>query len=51
MMASSEMWLARAAQARRIADMLSPEDARILHDFAEECEAEARRLIEMPAAA
>jgi hypothetical protein len=34
----------RAAQARRIAEMLSPSDADILRAFAEECEAEAMRV-------
>ncbi|HZS63928.1 MAG TPA: hypothetical protein VFA53_05455 [Xanthobacteraceae bacterium] len=34
-------WLARAAQARRIALMLAAKDAAILESFAMECEARA----------
>ncbi|MEA2985293.1 MAG: hypothetical protein QOD94_1547 [Alphaproteobacteria bacterium] len=34
-------WLARAAQARRVALMLAPGDAAILEAFARECEAKA----------
>ena len=34
-------WLARAAQARRIALMLAPGDAAILERFARECEVKA----------
>jgi hypothetical protein len=34
-------WLARAAQARRVALMLAPDDAAILEAFARECEAKA----------
>jgi len=39
----STAWVARAAQARRIAVMLSPEDAKILEAYAVECEAKAAR--------
>ena len=39
---ASEVWLRRAAQARRIARMLSVADAAILDAYAIECEAEAR---------
>ena len=41
--ATDELQL-RAAQARRIAEMLSPGDAEILLAFAEECDAEVARL-------
>ena len=41
---AAEDLLLRAAQARRIAEMLSPGDAEILLAFAEECEAEVARL-------
>jgi hypothetical protein len=34
-------WLGRAAQARRIALMLAPDDAAILEAFARECEMNA----------
>jgi hypothetical protein len=36
-------WLARAEQARRVAAMLSPQDAAIVEAYAAECEAEATR--------
>ncbi len=36
-------WFARAAQARRIAVMLSLKDAQILEAYALECEAKAAR--------
>jgi hypothetical protein len=36
-------WLARAAQARRIAPMLTLKDAEILEAYALECEAKAGR--------
>jgi hypothetical protein len=39
---ASELWLRRAAQARRIARMLSAAGAAILDAYAIECEAEAR---------
>ena len=42
---ASEVWLRRAAQARRIARMLSVADAAMLDAYAIECEAEATRLI------
>jgi hypothetical protein len=35
-------WWARAAQARRIAGMLSPRDARLAEAYAVECEDQAR---------
>ena len=38
---ASEVWLLRAAQARRIARMLSVVDAAMLDAYAIECEAEA----------
>ena len=38
---ASEVWLRRAAQARRIARMLSVADAAMLDAYAIECEAEA----------
>jgi hypothetical protein len=37
----AQAWLARAAQARRVALMLAPGDAAILEVFARECEAKA----------
>ncbi|HEX2512158.1 MAG TPA: hypothetical protein VHK44_06120 [Xanthobacteraceae bacterium] len=37
----AQAWLARAAQARRLALMLAPGDAAILEVFARECEAKA----------
>ncbi len=36
-------WLARAAQARRIAGMLSPSNARLAEAYAAECDYQARR--------
>ena len=42
---ASEVWLRRAAQARRIARMLPVADAKMLDAYAIECEAEATRLI------
>lgn len=36
-------WLARAAQARRVAAMLSLKDAELLEAYALECEAKAAR--------
>jgi hypothetical protein len=47
--ATSEVWLGRAEQARRIALMLSVKDAALLDGYAIECEAEAARLIAEPA--
>lgn len=44
--AASQLWLARAAQARRIAATLSGKDAEIVEGYARECEAEARRIID-----
>jgi hypothetical protein len=38
---ASELWLARAEQARRIALMLSPAHAAVLVAYASECEAAA----------
>jgi hypothetical protein len=35
-------WWARAAQARRVAGMLSPRDAQLAEAFAAECEDQAR---------
>ena len=35
-------WWARAAQARRVAGMLSPRDARLAEAYAAECEDQAR---------
>jgi hypothetical protein len=35
-------WWARAAQARRVAGMLSPRDAQVAEAFAAECEDQAR---------
>ncbi len=43
-----QAWLARAAQARRIAAMLALADAKILEAYAAECEAEAGALIAEP---
>jgi hypothetical protein len=40
---SVRAWLARAAQARRIAPMLASRDAEILEAFARECEARAAK--------
>ena len=37
----AQAWLARAAQARRLALMLAPGDAAILEIFARECETKA----------
>jgi hypothetical protein len=54
------LWHARAGQARRIADMLSPRDAELVEAYAIECEGRARstssegakvnnrRLVEIP---
>ena len=39
--ATSDAWLARAAQARRISLMLAARDAAILEAFARECEVKA----------
>jgi hypothetical protein len=36
-------WWGRAAQARRVAAMLSPQDARLAEAYAAECENQARR--------
>jgi hypothetical protein len=36
------LWLARAEQARRIASMLSPQDAALVEAYARECEDHAR---------
>jgi hypothetical protein len=41
---TAQVWLARAQQARRLALMLSAEDAKILETYAAECEAQVRRL-------
>jgi hypothetical protein len=46
--ASAQVWRARARQARRIAVMLSAQDAEIVEAFALECDAEAGRLIDRP---
>lgn len=35
-------WWARAAQARRVAEMLSPRDAQLAEAYAAECEDQAR---------
>ena len=43
-------WLARARQARRLASMLSMQDAELLDAYADECEREVRRLLEAKAA-
>jgi hypothetical protein len=40
-----EVWLARAAQARRIALMVPPADAKILEAYASECESQAQSSI------
>ena len=48
---SVRAWLGRAAQARRIASMLAPDDAAILEAFARECEAAARPAKKRPAIA
>jgi hypothetical protein len=37
-------WWARAAQARRVAGMLSPRDARLAEAYAVECEDQAREV-------
>jgi hypothetical protein len=37
------LWLRRAAQARRIAETLSPRDRDLLSAYARECEFRARR--------
>ena len=42
---ASKVWLRQAAQAQRIARMLSVADAAMLDAYAIECEAEATRLI------
>lgn len=39
----ARVWLARAAQARRVAAMLAVKDAEILEAFARECEARAAK--------
>jgi hypothetical protein len=44
-------WLARARQARRLALMLSVQDAERLEAYADECEGEVRRLLAANAAA
>ena len=38
-------WWARAAQARRVASMLSPRDAQLAEAFAVECEDQAREAV------
>lgn len=43
-------WLARARQARRLAVMLSMQDAKLLDTYADECEREVKRLLEAKAA-
>lgn len=45
----SQIWLDRAARARRIGMMLSHADASILEAFAQECEAQAAALLAPPA--
>lgn len=45
------MWLMRAEQARRIAGMLSGEDAERVWAYARECEANAREAAAPPLAA
>jgi hypothetical protein len=40
---TAKTWLARAAQARRVAAMLGPVDAAILEVFALECEAKSEK--------
>ena len=45
-MCESEIWLARAERARRIAATLSKADAEIALAHARECEAEAVKLLE-----
>ncbi len=47
--AAPQAWLGRAAQARRIAAMLSRADASILEAYALECEAQAAALLDPPA--
>lgn len=41
---TAEIWETRAARALRLAETLSERDARLLRAYAEECDAEARRL-------
>jgi hypothetical protein len=42
-LSTSEAWLRRAAQARRVGTMLMAPDAALLEAYARECEAEAAR--------
>jgi hypothetical protein len=48
--AAPDRWLRRAARARRIAMMLSGNDAAVAEAYATECEAVAMRLIEQQGA-
>jgi hypothetical protein len=43
---TAQVWRARARQARRVAIMLSAQDAGIAEAYAMECEAEATRLMD-----
>ena len=45
---TADAWLARAARMQRIAMLLPVRDAQVLKAYAAECEAEAKRAIEMP---
>ena len=47
----TQLWLARAEQARRVARMLSAKDAAVVEAYAKECEARAERRDEPPLAA
>ena len=50
--AAFQAWVARAAQARRIAAMVTPKDAAILEAYALECESQASRVMaQQPVAA
>ena len=43
-MMTAQVWQTRAARALRLADTLSEMDARVLRAYAQECDAEARRM-------
>ncbi|HUH86011.1 MAG TPA: hypothetical protein VLX85_15485 [Stellaceae bacterium] len=43
---TNHIWRSRAEQALRLAETLAERDARLLRAYAEECDAEARRLTE-----
>jgi hypothetical protein len=42
---TAQIWETRAARALRLAETLSAMDAEVLRAYAEECDAEARRMV------